>query len=123
MLVNVVQSGSLPLVGYLLSINELDINDDSNAPIKVVYQAIYSRDEQFTLFVLGNEIIYSVTVYYINYDVGYCISVPECINAAYTSKIFSIVCVGLRILRARKNRQGLIWSHSPNWVCYKGLII
>ena len=99
MLVNVVQSGSLPLVGYLLSINELDINDDSNAPIKVVYQAIYSRDEQFTLFVLGNEIIYSVTVYYINYDVGYCISVPECINA---------VCVDLRILRARKNRQGLI---------------
>ena len=70
----------------MLSINEIDINDDSNAPIKVFYQAIYSRDEQCTPFVLGNEIMYSVTVYYINYDVGYCISVPECINAAYTSK-------------------------------------
>ena len=63
MLVNVVQSESLPLVGYLLSINEIDINDDSNAPIKVFHQAIYSRDEQFTPFVLGHERMYSVTVY------------------------------------------------------------
>ena len=74
MLINVVQSESLHFAGYLLSINEIDINDDSNAPIKVFYQAIYSRDEQFTLFVLGHERMYSITVYiyiYINYDEGY----------------------------------------------------
>ena len=57
------QSESLHFAGYLLSINEIDINDDSNAPIKVFYQAIYSRDEQFTLFVLGHERMYSVTGY------------------------------------------------------------
>ena len=65
MLVNVVQSESLHFAGYLLSINKIDINDDSNAPIKVFHQAIYSRDEQFTLFVLGHERMYSVTYIYI----------------------------------------------------------
>ena len=66
MLINVVQSESLHFAGYLLSINEIDINDDSNAPIKVFYQAIYSRDEQFTLFVLGHERMYKCYSLYIS---------------------------------------------------------
>ena len=84
MLVNAVPSGSLPLVEYLWSINDIDIKDGSNTSIKLVYQAICTWWAVYT--VLGHEKIYSVTVYHINYDEDYSTTVPDCINAAYLWK-------------------------------------